>query len=61
MSTRNKIFSLDNEACEYIETIVKSKRSETIRQALKLHKKQNGIVKNTQISKKEPKMEVIYL
>jgi len=69
MATKNRLFSLDEEAIDYIEAIPKNKRSETIRESLKLHKKLNGIVINqpkpkeivNSTPKKIPKMEVTFL
>lgn len=46
MVTKNRLFSLDDEALSYIETIPKNKRSQTIREGLKLHKFKHRIEKN---------------
>ncbi len=36
--TKSKLYSLDNETLDYIESIPKSERSKTVREALLLHK-----------------------
>ena len=41
MPTKSKLFSLDEESNNYIETIPKNKRSAAIREALLLHKFQH--------------------
>ena len=47
MTTKSKLFSLDEETNAYVETIPKNKRSAAIREALKLHKFQHRVEKNT--------------
>lgn len=47
MVNQNKLYSLDDETLAYIESIPKSERSRTVRDALKLHKYQHRIEKNT--------------
>ena len=47
MTTKSKLFSLDDETNAYVETIPKNKRSAAIREALKLHKFQHRVEKNT--------------
>ena len=46
MVTKNRLFSLDEESIEYINSIPRNKRSQTIREGLKLHKFQHRTVKN---------------
>lgn len=41
MVNRSKLYSLDDEALNYLETIPKNLRSQTVREALKLHKFQH--------------------
>lgn len=48
MATKSKLFSLDDETNQYIETIPKNKRSATIREALLLHKFQHRQEKTAQ-------------
>jgi hypothetical protein len=38
MAKQNKLYTLDNETLNYMETIPKSKRSQTVREAIILHK-----------------------
>ena len=38
MARQNKLYTLDNETLAYIESIPKSKRSQTVREGLILHK-----------------------
>ena len=38
MVKQNKLYTLDNETLSYMETIPKSKRSQTVREAIILHK-----------------------
>ena len=38
MTKTNKLYTLDAETLAYIETIAKSKRSQTVREGLLLHK-----------------------
>ena len=53
MTVKSKLFSLDDEANQYIETIPKQKRSEVVREGLKLHKFQHR-----EKDKPQPKIEV---
>ena len=54
MTTKSRLFSLDDESNGYIETIPKQERSQVVREGLKLHKFQHRAVKNT----KKPEAEV---
>ena len=49
MTTKSKLFSLDEESNAYVETIPKNKRSAAIREALKLHKFQHREIKPEKI------------
>ena len=44
---QNKLYSLDDETLAYIQSIPKKERSKTVREALKLHKFQHRVEKNT--------------
>ena len=57
MGFKNKLYSLDDETLSYIETIPKNKRSQVVREGLKLHKFQHREQKNIKIAEK-PKAEV---
>ena len=48
MATKSRLFSLDNECDDYLNTIPKQKRSETVREALKLHKFKHREEKTTE-------------
>ena len=54
MATKSRLFSLDDEANGYIESVPKQERSQVVREGLKLHKFQHRVVKNT----KKPQAEV---
>ena len=59
MTVKSKLFSLDDEANQYIETIPKQKRSEVVREGLKLHKfqhREKKEMKNTQKPQAEVKI-----
>lgn len=55
MVNHSKLYSLDNETLDYIESIPKKERSKTVREALKLHKyrhRDEKIIQNEQEIKK---------
>ena len=54
MVNQNKLYSLDDETLAYIQTIPKNKRSQTVREGLKLHKLQH----REQKPQTQPKIEV---
>ena len=49
MVNQNKLYSLDADTLAYINTIPKNKRSQTVRDALKLHKLQHREIKKEKI------------
>ena len=59
MVNQNKLYSLDDETLAYIETIPKNKRSQTVREGLKLHKLQHRENKVKNIEKPRAEVRII--
>ena len=57
---QNKLYSLDDETLAYIQTVPKNKRSQTVREALKLHKLQHREKKDMKnIPKPQAEVKII--